>query len=58
MNDWKLFCELSLVAMVVMFALWFAIMSKSMNCSEQKDQEPAVKAGDHKSHPKRFLSRS
>ncbi len=35
MNDWKLFCELSLVAMVVMFVVWFAVVSAAWSRSHR-----------------------
>ena len=51
MNDWKLFCEFSLVVMVVMFGLWFAVMSNWMNCSDQIDQEGAEQGRQKESLP-------
>ena len=49
MNDWNLFCELSLVAMVVMFVVWFAVVSASWEPSERKDHAGAGQRGAHAS---------
>ncbi len=45
MNDWTLFCELSLVAMVVMFVVWFAVVSALWKPTDEKHHEGAGPAG-------------
>ena len=44
MDDWKVFCELSIVAMAVILVVSFAVGAASCNRSEQTDHEVSPKA--------------
>ncbi len=51
MDDWKMFCELSIVVMAVMLVVSFTVGAASCNRSEQKDHEISPQAAAHQSLP-------
>ncbi len=51
MDDWKLFCELSILAMAVILVVVFTVGAASCNRSEQKDHKISPQAAAHKCIP-------